>query len=371
MQTLALVSVLKSLDFAIDLICYFEYEAAVVEEFQKKGARVTLLKMKRSSNSLAFIKRLRQIILMSNPDFVHVQYMAPGALPIIAARLAGVKKVFATVHQPYTTCHGRFARLILRSASLLTTRFIAVSQNAEKSWFKTSNLFDDDKPLKVQSKHFTIYNSVDTQRIQKIVNSTISADLRKELNITQDILLVGTVSRLRHEKGIDLLIESFSLIIKEGFKAQLLIVGSGQDEAMLRDLALKFGISNDVTFTGAAYWAKAMKYISIMDIVVVPSLFEGFGLTAAEAMAAGKPVVASDTSGLKEVVVDNETGILFPVNDPQALKTSLEKLIRDPGLRERMGNRGRKRAIANFGLEFYKKKINTLYNDCHDRYSVN
>ena len=78
----------------------------MVEEFQTTGADVILLDMNRNSGSWAVIKRLRKEIRQINPDVVHVQYMAPGALPIIAARLAGVKRVFATVHQPYTNSHG-------------------------------------------------------------------------------------------------------------------------------------------------------------------------------------------------------------------------------------------------------------------------
>ena len=98
-----------------------------------------------------------------------------------------------------------------------------------------------------------------------------------------------------------------------------------------------------------------------MDIVVVPSRFEGFGLTAAEAMSAGKPVVASDTSGLKEVVVNSETGILFPVDDVTVLKEALVKLIAVPQLRSRFGAAGKERVLSNFSFDLYSKKIKALY----------
>ena len=92
---------------------------------------------------------------------------------------------------------------------------------------------------------------------------------------------------------------------------------AGPDEKKLKDTVQTYGLISSVTFYGEAEWERAMQLMSLMDIVVVPSRFEGFGLTAAEAMAMGKPVVASDTSGLKEVVINDETGILFPVDEVQ------------------------------------------------------
>ena len=127
--------------------------------------------------------------------------------------------------------------------------------------------------------------------------------LKCELAIPAGIPVIGAVSRLRHEKGIDLLLEAFTFLIRSGEKAHLLLVGSGPDEKKLKDTIQTYELNSSVTFYGEAEWERAMQLMAIMDIVVVPSRFEGFGLTAAEAMAAGKPVIASDTSGLKEVVI--------------------------------------------------------------------
>lgn len=346
---------------AVEIICYFEHEAPIVAEFQKAGATIRLLNMDRKSGFLRFVLRLRKEIRIVKPDIVHVQYMAPGALPIVAARLAGVRTIFATVHQPYTKSHGRLAKLFLKTASLLTTRFIAVSQNAEKSWFGTCSLFDESKPLKLQPRHFTIHNAIDIGRINKSVSEVSVTDLKSQLAIPAGIPVIGAVSRLRQEKGIDILLEAFTLLIRSGEKAHLLLVGSGPDEKKLKDIVQADELNSSVTFYGEAEWERAMQLMSLLDIVVIPSRFEGFGLTAAEAMAAGKPVVASDTSGLKEVVINDETGILFPVDEAQALKIALERLIREPNLRERLGNAGRERVISNFSLELFSKKIKALY----------
>jgi L-malate glycosyltransferase len=360
-QTLSLAKVLRSCGLEVYIVCYFEHEESMVLEFKNIGAIVRLLDLSRNVGSLKIIFTLCNEIRSINPVFVHVQYMAPGALPIIAARLAGVRNVFATVHQPYTKSHSWFAKLILRSVSLFTSRFIVISQNAEKSWFGTSSMFDENKPIEHQPNHFTIYNTVDTEKIQQIVESIQKESLRSQLKIPTGVPLVGAVSRLRHEKGIDLLIEAFSLTMQEGVNVHLLIVGSGPDEDKLKEQAVALGISDSITFFGAAEWDIAIRLISIMDIVIVPSRFEGFGLIAAEAMAAGKPVIASDNFGLKEVVADQESGLIFKTADISEIKEKLKLLLNEPFLCRQYGTAGQIRAKALFDTSVFQKKIAALY----------
>lgn len=361
MQTLNLSKVLQSCGHTVEIICYFEYDDSMVLEFKKTGVSVSLLNLNRSSGFLQFMLTLTREISLRKPDVVHVQYMAPGALPIIAARLAGVKTVFATVHQPWTLSHGKFSKIILRLASLLCTRFLAVSVNAEKSWFRNARLFNENKPLKLQPLHFTIYNSVDAKRINSII-STVNLELEKmKLSIPPGIPVIGVISRLRIEKGIGFLIDAFRKLINERTPAHLLLVGTGPDELILRKQVSNNLLNSNITFFGEAEWERAMQLAAIMDIVVVPSRFEGFGLSAAEAMAAGKPVVASDVFGLKEVVIQKETGLLFQVENTEMLKDQLKVLCKDQDLRNKLGYYGQKRAESVFGMDLFYKKISALY----------
>jgi len=362
MQTLNLSQALLSCGHEVEIICYFEYDNSMVQEFKKSGAMVTLLNLNRNLGYLQFIKRLQNEIRFIKPYVVHIQYMAPGALPIIASRLAGVKRIFATVHQPCTQSHRKFSKLILRIASLLCTRFIAVSVNAEKSWFGNGQLFDEKKPVKLQSHHFTIYNSVDVKKIQKISSAVNSENLKRELAIQSVIPIIGVVSRLRHEKGIDLLIDAFRLLRQSNDYTHLLVVGTGPDEAKLKEMVHKNNLNSHVTFYGEADWEKAMQLMAIMDVVVVPSRFEGFGLTAAEAMAAGKPVVASDVFVLKEVVIHNKTGFLFPIENSALLHEHLKRLCNDQNMRQMLGDNGQKRADIVFGMDLFRRKVSALYN---------
>jgi len=362
-QTLNLSNVLQSFGYKVIIICYFEYDQAMVKEFEKRGTDIRLLNLGRGTSFIRLIVKLKKELRSLIPDLVNVQYMAPGALPILAARLGGVRIVFATVHQPWTKSHGYFAKLILRASSLLTTRFIAVSINAERSWFGSASHFDEHKPLNLQPYHFTIHNAVDTEKITGIISGADQTLLKMKLNIPDNRIIIGAVSRLRTEKGIDLLIRSFSLIAKEHQRVHLLIVGSGPDEERMKKEVVESGLSSLITFYGQTEWEKSMELLALMDIMVVPSHYEGFGLSAAEAMAAGKPVIASDTSGLKEVVIHGQTGLLFPVDNQYALKEALEELIKDASLRQQYGNCGKKRVETHFSLELFKNKINALYSN--------
>jgi len=362
MQAFSQAKVLRSLDYKVYMICYFEYIPSVVTEFQRAGVVVRLTELNRKTDFIHFIITLCKEIRSIKPEIVHVQYMSPGALPIFAARIAGVKTVLATVHQPYTKEHGLISKIILRAASLLTTKFIAVSLNAEKSWFGSASLFDENIAANHHVHHFTIYNNIDSGKIHEIINTTDISSVRSHLKLPEDLVLVGVVSRLSHEKGIDLLIAAFSLLMKEGVRIKLLIIGSGPDETKLQDQANYLEISDRIIFYGVTEWENVIKLMAAIDIFVVPSRFEGFGLTAAEAMAAGKPVIASAIFGLKEVVTDNETGILFPVNNVVALKSAIRRLLDNPELREKFGKAGKERVNSDFSAELYFSKIRALYN---------
>jgi len=361
-QTINLTKVLRSFGLRVNVLCYFEYDDRIVQKFRETGCLVKLLGLNRRIFFISFLKTLKKEIRCIKPDIAHIQYMAPGALPIIASRLARVKIVLTTVHQPYTKSHGRLAKLILRATSKLTDRFISVSRNTEHSWFGTSIIFDEKKKLNIQPHHFTIHNAIDTDKIRSIINNIDQNSIKEILNIPDDRVIIGTVSRLRYEKGIDTLIEAFLQLTQLQSNIHLLIVGGGPDEEMLQKRVRESGISSQVTFLGTVDWERAIELMSIMDIVVVPSRFEGFGLSAAEAMAAGKPVIASNTSGLKEVVSNNETGIFVPVDNSNALKNAMMKLISDPQLRNKLGNAGKTRVNENFSMEIFTKKIHALYN---------
>lgn len=359
-QTLNLIYTLKRSGHKITTLCYFEYDKWIVQQYRNAESEVILLKWKRTISPFKFVLYLQKEIKCIAVDAIHVQYMAPGALPILAARIASVRKVLATVHQPYTVTHSIWERMTLRFVARLCTCFIVVSKNSEISWFGSGQLFNENLSLKNQPRHFTIYNAVDVKRIQKIQQNTDLTFEKRKLNIPYKAIVIGVVSRLRYEKGIDLLIDAFIMICSEIPHLYLLIVGTGADEEKLKMLVDKAGISSSVVFCGEVNWEAAMHKMALMDIVIVPSRFEGFGLSAVEAMSMGKPVIASDVFGLSEVV-DNQCGLLFPSGCKKSLAYNIQQLCKDPKSRSIFGTYGMIKAYKNFDISIYYRQISKLY----------
>lgn len=361
MQTLNLVRALSQAGYKLTTVCYFENDAEVVAEFRAAGTEVILMQCQRNIGALQLISKLKALFKRLNPDIVHVQYMAPGALPIVAARLAGVNKVLATVHQPYTQSHGAKAKWLLRMSALLCTRFICVSQNAEKSWFGSGALYNESEKLNKQNRHFTIYNAVDVTQIQQIKAASNAGQLRKGMGLAAESKVIGAVSRLTFEKGIDILIQALAQAIQKEPLLHLLIVGTGAEEATLKKLAVRLAVDKNITFYGKSDWQHAMELMSVMDVVVVPSRFEGFGLTAAEAMAMGKPVIASDVFGLKELITEKVSGLMFKNEDFLALSEQLIYLMQQPEVCTGLGENGYNKCVGNFDTLNFNKQISALY----------
>lgn len=158
--------------------------------------------------------------------------------------------------------------------------------------------------------------------------------------------VIGFVGRLEEQKGVDVLLDAFARLRSRGAKARLRIVGDGSLRRSLEARAARLGLGPAVAFAG--WIPNAAETMAFCDVVAVPSRWEGFGLVALEAMAAGKPVVASGVDGLREVVVHGETGLLVPPGNSGALAAALEEVLFDPRRAARLGAAGRRRLLAEF-----------------------
>jgi L-malate glycosyltransferase len=357
-QTLNLVRVLIKAGYEVMVCCYFEYDNSMVSQMEKTGARVILMKLNRSERMISLIIRLKKIFNELQPDILHVQYVAPGFLPVIAARLARVPIVFATVHQPGRTYNWR-AKMLLRTAARLCTAFFCNSKSVETSWFGNSEMFNPDKKMS-RRKHFAIYNGVDVVGIEKIAKSADREKIKESLNIGNK-KVIGVVGRLRSEKGHSVLLQAMVDVVKVFPDSILLVIGDGPDRAHLEQMAGKLCIEGHVLWQGQKDQNEVFQIYSVMDAVAVPSLFEGFGLSAAEAMAASRPVVGSRVDGLMEIIEDGVTGYAVPVNDSGRLAQALIELLNSPEKAEAMGLQGHNRVIRMFSLEHFAQSTIAAY----------
>jgi glycosyltransferase involved in cell wall biosynthesis len=358
MQTLYLANALHSIGHDVMVICYFEYDQMVVDEYQASGAEVLLLKLSRGLSAVTFIRALSGSIAERKPDIVHVQYMTPGVLSIIAARYAGARRIYATVHQPFSAWHNEVWKYLLRASALMCDHFIAVSSGAELSWFGKCGEPDwsDNSSL---PRHFTIHNAVDVSRVEELVSSGKAINLKEKLNL-ESCYVFGYIGRLSHEKGVDILIEAFGRLATTYPDITVLVVGDGEQKELL-DLRFHNELWwPKVKFAGAQTWENAMRHLSAMDAVIVPSRFEGFGLSAVEAMSASKPVIASDTGGLAEIIENGLSGILFKNEDVSELANMMEVVLKDEVKSKELSCNARLSAME-FDVMNFNEKINNLY----------
>jgi glycosyltransferase involved in cell wall biosynthesis len=202
---------------------------------------------------------------------------------------------------------------------------------------------------------------VDTKRFNPYLNK----NLKKELGI-EDKTIVLYIGRLVLEKGVDYLIKAFSKVLQKDSKAILVIVGEGPLKNELYNLVNELKIKDHVIFLKAVPYSRIHKIHAISDITVLPSIptkswMEQFGYVLIEAMACGKPVVASRCGAIPEIVIDNETGFLVEPGNINELTEKISLLISDNKLRETMGYKGRIRVERKFSYEAVIPKIKELY----------
>lgn len=359
-QTLLLVKALVESDYHVEVCCYFEFDEQMVSELKNAGADVLLLKWSRDTGIIKIVRNLSTIYREKAPDVVHIQYMAPGLLPIIAAKLARVPFVLATVHYPGTP-HGFMAHMLLHFGSFLTDCFTCVSEAAEKSWFGSSFLFNPTNSNNIIArKHLTIPNAVDIEAIDKLCAEKTPKGLETDCRF-KDKVIIGTVARLYNEKGIDILLKAFTVGQKSAPNMHLLIIGDGVQKDYLQKLSADLGIADACTWYGRVPWNEAMGCLGLMDIVVVPSRFEGFGLTAIEAMACKKPVVASRVDGLAEIIEDGQNGFLVPSEDVNGFADCIVALAKDERKRNSIGETARKCVEEKYAYPMFRARIRALY----------
>ena len=173
-----------------------------------------------------------------------------------------------------------------------------------------------------------------------------------------------------YDKGVDVLIEAARIILSRRRDVKFVIAGDGPMRFHLMWLASVYGLGEKILFTGRLSDEELYRAYKLADVVVIPSRYEPFGIVALEAMASGKPVVASRVGGLSEVVVDGETGILVPPGDPEALAQAIETLLYDPVLAKKMGATGRRRVEALYRWDKVVRFLEKIYRRVHEEYSV-
>jgi glycosyltransferase involved in cell wall biosynthesis len=211
-----------------------------------------------------------------------------------------------------------------------------------------------------------IPSGIDTKAFQNGNNNGNRELKRRMLGLTDHVPIIGTVSRLVKDKGLELILEAAAQLKAKGLKFHMVWVGDGPMRAELERLAQKLGVADRLSITGMCTDVPA--WLSCFDIFVLPTMWEGMGRVFLEAQAAGIPVIGTKVGGVPDVVRDGETGILIQPNDAKTLAETIELLITNAELRRRMGIAAAQFASnEQFQVEFMVRKIEEVYEQAWQR----
>jgi glycosyltransferase involved in cell wall biosynthesis len=278
-------------------------------------------------------------------DVFHAQLTWPlsAKFALAAAAAAGVRAVVATVHSYPEFTMTRTTAIQQRILGHAVGRYIAVSRDlAEKlharmRWSR--------------ERIVVIYNATEVPSGQ----GTVDPRLRAELAGPEGRPVVLAMARLVHDKGLDVLVEAAVALPH----AQFVIAGDGAARSALAAQVSELALDGRVKLLGWRTDIAAL--LAAADVFVLPSRNEALGVSALEAMAAGKPVIATAVGGVPEAVCDGETGLIVAPGDSQALAGAISALIADPARRERFGAAGRRRVQERFSTHAMATAVEGVY----------
>lgn len=351
-QTLSLVRALILGGHKVVTVCYFEFSEQMINNYRSAGSEVVCLQKDGlrigGKSVIPFLyKGLKKIIKNFRPDVVHVQYMAPGAIPIFLLRFLGEKNIITTAHTSADIYSN--LKLIHFIQKRIVHAFTCITLKAETSFFGTAILYDEKTKLNKRN-HFTIYNTL-PQYIK--INNAVR-------NFDKTTITVGVVSRLEKIKGMDLIIPAFAETLKCGCNVRLMVIGDGSLRREMELQAEELRVSDYIDWKGRTEQSKLQECYDLIDILLMPSRSEGFGLTAIEGMARGCVPVVSNIGGLPEVVQDYVSGLLHKTEDYNDIAKKIVYLYNNRQVMSEISNNAIERA-ETFSFDSFSFLINNLY----------
>ena len=286
------------------------------------------------------------------PDLIHAhEVLSPASAALLAKRFFGWPVIVKVLRGGL-----RGDVYKLKRRPFWKQRFRVLCQGVDSFVVISHEIDQELTALGVPSqKRAFIPNGVDTETFAPLTDAQ-KKDLRAQLLPPVDGPLVVYLGRLTFEKRVDHLIRIWPTIRESFSEAQLLIIGTGPEEASLRTQSRSVP---GVKFTGQVN--DALSYLQAADLFVLPSATEGLSNSLLEALSTGLPVLATSVGGTPDVIAHGENGYLIPPDDLSSLKTGLTVLLGDPDLRARLGTQGRRRIQKDFSLDSIASRLATLY----------
>jgi glycosyltransferase involved in cell wall biosynthesis len=321
--------------------------------------RLTLSRSMLRPAGLWRLLRLVRLLRASRPDVLHLHLIGfgGGRWALLGAILARVPAIVCTIHVAPRERQGWKTRLGRALLTPCVDRYIAVSQASKDRLVSFLGM----PPASL----VVVPNAVELGRFDDAPAESARSAIRRQWEIPPDAPVLGVLARLAPQKGLTYLISAMPAILAEHPDVYALVVGEGYLRPDLEAQARSLGVDGRVMFVG--YHQNVVEYLQASDLFVLPSLYEGMPLSILEAMGAGLPVAATAVDGTPEVVLDGETGLLVPPEDPPALARAVNRLLADRALAARMGQAGQARA-DRFSEGALLDRVGAVYRQALDRH---
>lgn len=311
-----------------------------LKELGIKHYQIYDLECKNPKIMLQTLKKILKIVRKEKIDIIHTHHRM--------AALYGwfIKKIFSHIKLVYTAHNVFYNRKVLTKISLMNSNIVAVGESVKK------NLIDI---FGINEKRITtIYNAVQIEEVKEENYNQVLKDLK-----VKNCKLVGIIGRLSEQKGVDIFLHTIAELHKEMPNLKGIVIGTGEDAEMLQRLAKELSIEKDIIFLG--YQEHITALIEQLDLVVMPSRWEGFPLTPIEVFAMKKTIVASNIEGINEIVKNNNNGILCKKDDVQAFSEAIKKLLNENDEKIRLETNGNEYYEGHFNYAGFIKSYQSLY----------
>lgn len=304
----------------------------------------------RNSLDLASAMELARHVREHKIEIVHAHVARDYPLAALAVWRNSQAKLIITRHVLFKL--NRLHALTFRQAR----RVIAVSQAVGRA-LTAQNIFPARKIT-------VIPNGIDFRRFDASLQGFDRETFLRRMSIAPESLLIGTVGEIKRQKGYEEYLRAAAIIAREKKSTHFIIAGAdttrtGAHRAALERLINELGLTSRVHFTG--WLDEVAPLMAALDVYVSASHTESFGLAIVEAMASGLPVVATATEGAREIIDNEETGLIVPVGNPDALASSVLNLLKDKAERARLGALASAQARSRFSLERMVDETEKVY----------
>ena len=315
----------------------------------------TLVRAVRPGQDWRAYRDLLDLFRLDHPQIVHTHSGKAGILGRLAAARAGVPIILHGIHGPsFGNFQGWLPNLLFRAAERragrVTTHFISVADAMTQQYLAAG--------IGRPEQYTTLRSGFELEPFLKARNDPA---LRRQLGLRPDDFVVGKIARLFRLKGHDDLFAVAPELVRAQPRLRFLFVGDGEWRGRFERRATELGLRDRFVFTGLVPPGDVPRYVGVMDALVHLSLREGLPRSLPQAMAAGKPVIAYDCDGAREVCRDRDTGFLLAPGDLPGLQARLLELAAQPVLCRQLGARGRALAREQFSVEKLVRDTHALY----------